>query len=287
MQHLKNFLVIVRPFQCLTAAFAVIAFGGIATKHPVPSMEVIAAAVAMALLVLASSAYHCAFQNHDKPFTRRVNDYIPRRRPWLLGSIAGLAFLASISISATQLPVLCTGAITITAGLVVLYTRFRGVAPLNPLIGVICSAPVLTGWSASGAPLSGWSYFFMAFAYLFYLVREDMKDSQEIGFSRERSECKRDENDDAPWGGTQGLYYFFPTLGTAFFAASYLGYGDLHPIGLYLLYLATFCIFALGLYMQYVEKNRRLYPQGVMTAFVWGYLLMLLMAMPGGIVPTA
>ncbi len=284
MSIFKQFLVIVRPFQCLTAAFAVVAFATIAARDFSLTPMVIAGASAMALLVFASSAFHCAFQKHDKPFSRHVNDYLPKRRPWVLGPIAGLAFLTSIVITINYLSLGATIAIFIAGGLVADYTMSRTDEPRNLEVAIICTTPVLVGWLASGTALSGWTWFFMLIACMFYLLREEVKDSQEAGAAHERIKGKREANEDADWGGTTGVYLLVPTLGTAVFANSLFGS---FPGWTILLIFVTFGIFATGLFVPYHNKNRDLYPQGVMTVFVWIYLLAWILATPGSASPMA
>ena len=274
MNAFKQFLVIVRPIQCLTAAFATIAFAVIATRQLTLSSSVLAAAYTVALLVFASSVYHCAFQNHGQPFTRRVNDFIPNPRPWIFGPIAVLAFIGSVVISLAELPLPCTLTIVSAAVLVVLYTRYRGTKTLNPLAALICTTPVLVGWLASGSPVSGWTYFFMVFAYLVYLVREDAKDSQEVGVACDHILRIRERSYSADWGGATGWYFVIPMLGTVFFASHYFcGSSPCQPPGWVIpLSFVTYGIMAFGNFSVHLKKRKIRYPQAIMTAFVWMYL---------------
>ncbi|MCH7492421.1 hypothetical protein IID19_02380 [Patescibacteria group bacterium] len=283
MHVLKQLFVIIRPVQCATAAFAVIAFASIATEHLMLTPTVIAATIAMALLVLACSVYHCAFQKHNQPFTRKVNDYISQPRPWLLGPIAAMAFIDSVGISISYLPIGATATILVAGGLVVVYTRNRGQATLNPLVALICSAPVLVGWFASGIPLSGWTYFFMAFTYLLYLMREDIKDSQESGLAHEHIIANRESHENAPGGGAMTIYLIVPIGGTLMFAATHSGLDyttNLFGMMMLLILFPMSGIIGFFHYATQLKKSYQPIPQALMTAFVWVYLLVCTAALP-------
>lgn len=278
MNALRQFLVIVRPIQCLTAAFAVIAIGWIAARHMPPNTPTIAAAISMALLVFASSAYHCAFQKHDQPFTRRVHDYLPERHSWVLASLASAAFLVAIGLLVAYLPLLATYATLVTGGLVVLYTKYRGInAPLNTLVAAMCMTPVFTGWLASGVPLSGTAYSLMGFAFVFYYVREVVKDAQESAKICERCEQYNSAHEDLDWGGTSYGIWGLAFVATIATGCHLIGNTDLPHYAVVLAFSAVGVLaFALAM-----RESRKLHPQRVMTAYVWVYLSLWLMMTPG------
>lgn len=276
-------LVIIRPVQCLTAAGAVIAFASIATGQLTLTPTVIAAAIAMALLIFASSIYHCAFQKHDQPFTRRMNDYIPQPNPRLLAPIASMAFIASVGISINFLPIGATATIVAAGGLVATYTWFRGREPLNPLIALLCTAPVLMGWLASGTPLSGWTYSFMAFAYLFYLMRENAKDGQESGVAHEHIMANLEANEAAGFGGTMILYTMLPTIVTVIIAFSRPGFDPNSSSSAFLIILILFGMGGImGFFYSTPQLKKGFFPkpQALMTAFTWVYLFICTQTMP-------
>ncbi len=264
MKTLKTFLTIFRPIQCVTAAAAVIAVAAIATGNLMPSTQVLAASGSMALLVLAGSLFHCAFQNHNHPFTRRVNDYVRYQRPYLWGTMAFLAFQGSISLTVYYLPVSCTIATVLAGGLVVLYTVRRGInAPLNSMVALICTTPVFVGWTASGVLFSGTTTFLLVVAFWLYFLREEVKDHQEKPGIALRS-----------WldGGP----------GHDFLLGSLICTGAIHMWAILILkghdWTEPSVLFAcLGWYLVYAfvagsAHIRRLYPQGILTLFSWLYM---------------
>jgi len=176
----RTFFTIFRPVACATAAAGVIVSAAVATGNLIPTVTVQIAAVAMALLVLACSFYHTAFQNHSQPYTRHVHDFVGIQLPYFWGIKAFIAFLGSFYLSAHYLPISCTVATASAGGLIVLYTARRGTnGPLNSMVALVCTTPVLIGWIASGTRFSWTPILLMVLTYWLFLIRENSKDQME------------------------------------------------------------------------------------------------------------
>ncbi len=269
MKALKRFLTIVRPVQCLTAAAAVVVVARIALGQFVFNTPALAAAGAMALLVFGSSVYHCAFQNHNHPYTRRVNDYIREQHPYLWGMLAFLAFQGSVYLTVKYLPIGCTIATILAGGLVILYTARRGVnGPLNSLVGLICTVPVFVGWASTGVPFAGVTVFLLGTTFWLYFLREEIKDHQEKPRIALRSWLDCGPRNNYIVGG------FVCTAAMLMYPILYFHMnGHLLPRMSYNVFVglafAHYFIFSM---IGGIARYRRAYPQGIMTALVWLYM---------------
>lgn len=269
MNALKKFLVIVRPVQVLTATAATIVVASISVGHLLLTTTVVAAAIQMGLLVLASSILHCALQRHDEPYTRRVNDYVELRHRHLWAGTGFLIWASSTFASIFFVPFECVLVSCAALSAVAYYTGHRGTnAPLNSLVGLICTTPVFVGWLAAGAPLSWPPAALVVLTFWHYYLREEVKDHQERQTIALRSWLDGGPNYQFLSGALvcTGAMLFLPTMMLVDFFSDGPPYPGWFAVPLFIHY-GVFC------YLAFVAGNRRLYPQGVMTGLTWSYMV--------------
>jgi len=175
MSTLKFYWKVSRPTQVFLGGLTAWIIALLSNGPTWLSVEKIASAIIMSLMVLSSSIWH--YGARYDVYARKHWDPVYINNPAFLVILGACGFILSIILAILYLPSECVIIVLMTAVAIALYAkRLDQYWPFkNFIIAAVCITPLLLGW-LSGHRLNPILPFIISAAFFIYLTREILKD---------------------------------------------------------------------------------------------------------------